>query len=231
MINQSTKPDVVQTTKPHVFIKHIVLYDGETLPPVSADCFYEYVWAANGVFVRSERDGLYALIPVARCLGDIQMNGLGLVFPEVRLAQRVRLDLTGQMLSVCLDAMPDECMMWLGYSNGGYQLTVPEQNAERMRVRPILPFQKEGSVALVDLHSHNAMMPVFSGTDDQDETGFRIFAVVGWLDSRPAIMVRVGVFGHFALLNAHMVFELPDGIEDIGMQERAVRKDGAICLE
>ena len=226
-----SKTNLAQRTKPHVFIKHIVLYEGETLPPVSSDCFYEYIWAANGVFVRSERDGLYAIIPVAQCIGENKINGLGLALPEVRLAQRVSLDLTSQMLSVCQEAMPDECMMWLGYSNGSYQLTVPEQSAEKMRVRPALPFQKEGVEALVDLHSHNAMMPVFSGTDDQDETGFRIFAVVGWLDSRPSIMVRVGVFGHFAILNAHKVFELPDWIEDMAAQERTGRRDGLLCIE
>ncbi len=197
-----------------MFVRHLVYEAGQTLPPISSDCLYEYVLAANGVFVRSERDGLSATIPVLSSRPDTPIRGLEQVRPEVRIAQRVSLERTNYILSVCEDAMPDECLMWIGYKGGDYCLTVPEQEAGRMRVRPASPFQQEGADALIDLHSHNSMAPVFSVTDDKDETGFRIFAVVGLLNSQPSILVRVGIFGHFALLKAKTVFEMPLELQD-----------------
>lgn len=210
---QTTKPHVVQTAKPHVFIDHIIYREGEALPLISPDNLYEYVVAQNGVFVRSERAGLSAVIPV---LSNryVTLCGLTELNPKVSLATRVRLELTEQILELCKEAMPDECLMWLGWQDGKYSLTVPDQAAGRIRVAPSLPFQKEGAEALIDLHSHNSMAPVFSERDDQDETGFRIFAVVGMLDQRPCLTVRVGVFGHFCTIPAKWVFEMPIGLED-----------------
>ena len=81
---QTTKPHVVQTAKPHVFIDHIIYREGEALPPISPDNLYEYVIAQNGVFVRSERAGLSAVIPV---LSNqyITLRGLAELNPEVSL--------------------------------------------------------------------------------------------------------------------------------------------------
>jgi len=46
--------------------------------------------------------------------------------------------------------------------------------------------------AIVEIHSHHAMRAYFSATDDRDETGRRIYGVVGRLDSpHPAIALRV----------------------------------------
>ena len=210
---QNTKPHVVQTAKPHVFIDHIIYREGEALPPISPDNLYEYVIAQNGVFVRSEREGLSAVIPV---LSNqyITLRGLAELNPKVSLGAKVKLKLTEQILELCMKAMPDEWLMWLGWQNDEYSLTVPDQSAGRMRVVPSLPFQREGADALIDLHSHNSMAPRFSETDDQDETGFRIFAVVGMLDRQPCITVRVGVFGHFCTIPAEWVFEMPCWLED-----------------
>jgi len=196
-----------------MFVETIIYREGEALPPISPDNLYEYVVAQNGVFVRSERAGLSAVIPVLSN-PSVTLHGLAELNPEVSLGAKVKLKLTEQMLELCMKAMPDECLMWLGWQDGEYSLTVPDQAAGRMRVAPSLPFQKEGAEALIDLHSHNSMAPVFSETDDQDETGFRIFAVVGMLDQQPCIMTRVGVFGHFWSIAPEQVFEMPPWLED-----------------
>src|ERR1700690_552021 len=114
---QTAKPHVVQTAKPHVFIDHIIYREGEALPPISPDNLYEYVIAQNGVFVRSKREGLSAVIPV---LSNqyITLRGLAELNPEVSLAAKVKLGLTEQMLELCMKAMPDEYLMWLGFPEG-----------------------------------------------------------------------------------------------------------------
>lgn len=46
--------------------------------------------------------------------------------------------------------------------------------------------------AIVEVHSHHSMRAYFSATDDRDETGRRIYGVVGRLDSpHPEIALRV----------------------------------------
>jgi hypothetical protein len=56
--------------------------------------------------------------------------------------------------------------------------------------------------------------PFFSRTDNKDEQGFRIFAVIGRVNEKPLILVRVGVYGNYWNIPAEMVFELPEEIRD-----------------
>ena len=50
----------------------------------------------------------------------------------------------------------------------------------------------------------------FSATDDRDEQGFRIYGVVGRLDTPlPELRLRVGVYGHFAPVDWSQVFGGP----------------------
>jgi len=53
------------------------------------------------------------------------------------------------------------------------------------------------------------MRPFFSGTDDQDEQGLRLYMVVGRLDTlMPEIEMRVGVYGYFAPILLNEVFDV-----------------------
>jgi hypothetical protein len=58
------------------------------------------------------------------------------------------------------------------------------------------------------------MQARFSSLDDQDEQGFRIYAVLGCLSSKPVMRVRVGMYGHRRDIPANWVFDLPPGIGD-----------------
>jgi hypothetical protein len=58
------------------------------------------------------------------------------------------------------------------------------------------------------------MEPFFSPTDNKDEQGFRIFAVIGKVNEEPLILVRVGVYGNYWNIPADMVFDLPEEIQD-----------------
>ena len=63
---------------------------------------------------------------------------------------------------------------------------VPEQTgtASSLTYRPLA-----GAVA--EFHSHRRSRSFFSTTDDRDEQRFRIYGVVGWLDTtRPGLGLR-----------------------------------------
>jgi PRTRC genetic system protein A len=187
---------------------HIVKPDG-TLPDMTG-CLYAYVLGGNGVFVHAQRPGLKALIPVSSC----RIAGLPELTPQVNIARGVPAKLLLAALHWSQKAFPNEALFWFNLGQE-WSVYMPAQRRGRGRVVPLDPNDSKGTSALVDLHSHAGMSPFFSPADDQDERGFRLYAVLGNLHKMPTIRVRVGVYSHFYYLPASTVFELPEGILDI----------------
>lgn len=199
------------------------LHTGEALPPFGAS-MYEYIFAENGVLVRAEKKGLKAMIPVAEAHTGIR--GLRFAEPYIEIDQLVPAVYLQQILALAQAmaiASPAE------YSEGeplleslfylipeqGWQFVVPEQV---QGIATVLPADdRAGSPyarALIEVHSHHQMRPVFSPRDNRDETGFRIYAVIGNIFTKPTLRVRVGIYGYRWEIPADCIFEMPDGIED-----------------
>jgi len=188
------------------------------VPPIQAQ-MYEYVTAANGVFVRGQREGLEVMLPVTQA-PRVPIRGLVCVEPYVHLScPRVpsyRLasmhEYSRWMKDAC--ANPIEVLFYLHNDDSGiWHTVVPQQKATEMSVvstdKPELQAQ-----ALIEVHSHHRMAPSFSSTDDADETGFRVYTVLGNIFTRPAIRVRVGLYGYRWEIPASWIFDLPPEIED-----------------
>jgi len=173
---------------------------------------YEYCLAENGVFLRAQRPGLSVCIPVTSTY-EPGVRGLGRLETRIKLAARVPALMTRQLLERCRQFGNLENLFWLRRNEA--QLWVahePKQVRSAMAVYPLDAFSEIGAQALIDLHSHHSMSAFFSGQDDRDEKGFRIYAVFGMIYQRPQIVVRVGVYGHFCRIPADEVFELPKGL-------------------
>lgn len=102
-------------------------------------------------------------------------------------------------------ARPIEQMYHFHHLNGdGWQVSVPAQKASAGRVS-----YWGGNVASVvlDLHSHHEMGAFFSSTDNGDELGCRLYAVIGCIYSRPELRLRLGLYGSFAEVDLLAVFE------------------------
>jgi PRTRC genetic system protein A len=197
-----------------MFVNHIYAIS-ENLPPFG-DSLCEYVTAANGVFVRARRPGLEALLPVCWNRGA-EIRGLAKVEPYVRLdGGRISVSAMAQALDWMRLIAPLELLTWIKWEAAGYYAFLPEQTTTASRCKPADPFDAQGQNALMDFHSHGGFPPFFSTTDDQDEkNGFRLFAVAGNFQecAQPAILVRVGIYGHFWSIPPVWVMELPDGID------------------
>ena len=194
-----------------VFTKYILAETG-TLPAIGPTSLYEFVIAGNGVFVRARRCGLEAMIPVSTC----EIRGLQPVEPYVILeAGRIPLICTQVILAEFQSDLPNESLFWVRLEDKKWKVIKPRQIADENSVHPVDPFDPAGATALLDVHSHNTMEPFFSTDDDKDETGFRIFAVFGLLDTQPCVMARVGIYGYCWRLDAGDVFILPEGVRDI----------------
>jgi len=194
-------------------VKYLVVNADGSLPEIP-HCLYAYIMAGNGVFVYAKRSGLEALIPVAACA----MTGLPGLTPWMRIAQRVPARLLENALRFCQQVFPSEALIWFNRTDT-WSMHIPDQQVTNASAVPCDRHDLAGTRALIDLHSHARLSAFFSPTDDRDETGFRLYAVIGNLHGEPTITMRVGIYSHYFNFPASTVFELPDGMRDIYEKE------------
>lgn len=177
-----------------------------TLPPMSASAI-EYWLSRNGVFVRAQRQGIKACFPIANC----RIALLATIEPYFQMEYpRVPMEITKLMLLLSEEAGENEILFHLSFQTGHWHLEVPAQIATPTSVMPLVSsIGSSYERALIEVHSHANMSSEFSETDNREETGFRIFAVLGKLKSQPEINARIGIYSHFYSLPASWVFELP----------------------
>jgi len=202
-----------------MFVDHV--FAKSALPPVPERLLYQYVVAANGVFVRAWRPGLSAMIPINAMesfYGD-GIRGLVDVQPYVQLESQVPARLTRLIFQRALKEIDREILFYLSGGsrslNQPWRVIVPVQTATATSVRAV---NDAGVDTLIEIHSHNRMVAFFSSTDDREErTGFRIYAVIGNLaGNRPEIRVRVGIYGYFWTIPASVVFGQLNSVTDKG---------------
>jgi len=190
-------------------VHHLIVNADGSLPEIS-DCLYAYIMAGNGVFIYARRPGLEALIPVSLC----EVAGLPKLTPQVHIEKRVPAGLVEDALRFSKAVLPNEALFWFNWTEQWF-IHIPDQQSTNASTVPFDRHDQAGTSALIDLHSHARFSSFFSHTDDRDEVGFRIYAVIGSVDKVPTISVRVGVYSHYFNLPAETVFELPEGIQDI----------------
>ena len=163
---------------------------------------YDYVLGAGGLYVQSESAHLTARVPVAPCT----VRGLAPIAEKVQLTHGpIPAGLFELGLRWYRDDPDTERLFAVRWDGRSYRLVVPPQLGTATRLAYLPP---KGVVA--EFHSHGSSRAFFSATDDGDEQGFRIYGVVGRLDApRPELSLRVGVYGHFALVGWSQVFDGP----------------------
>jgi len=192
------------------FVQHLIVEDDGKLPSIP-DCLYAYIMAGNGVYLYAKREGLEVLIPISRAT----IAGLPPLEAFVNMP-RVPAVLVHHILWASKENLPNEILFWFNFDRDrqAWNLDAPLQICSPASVFPVDKSDPLGIKALIDLHSHARMEPFFSTTDNKDEQGFRIFAVIGKVNEQPEIRVRVGVYGNYWNIPGSMIFELPGEIRD-----------------
>ena len=164
---------------------------------------FDYVVGSGGLYVQSESAHLTARILAA----PADVRGLAPVSEKLALTHGpIPAGLFGAGLRWFLETPDTERFFAVGWDGDAYRLVVPPQAGTASS----LAYQPPAGV-VAEFHSHGAHCASFSATDDKDEQGFRIYGVVGRLDtSRPELALRVGIYGHFAPLRWSQVFAGPD---------------------
>lgn len=194
-------------------------------PPECSGGLFDYVFAGDGVYIHAARPEL----EVCFCVERATVRGLPPLLPvfDFRLP-RIPESFVCSMIRDAnvwaeqgLETLFHLCWSDLALMDDGWVGYEPEQARTAKSCRP---FQDGGSHdrAIVEAHSHHSMAAKFSPQDDADETGFRLYAVIGRLPNAPEIRVRVGVYGYFWEIPASWVMDLPDGVRDCNEIQEAV---------
>jgi len=160
--------------------------------------FYNYILAENGLFIRAQGPLLEATVRIVRA----DVRGLAPLTESVELTYgKIPWYIHSLALSVfATDPWREHylAVVW----DRGYHLKMPVQDGERAGVSyERLPH------TVLDIHSHSLMTAFFSGTDNRDEQGLRLYMVMGEMDTLfPEVRLRVGVYGYFAPLELEQVF-------------------------
>jgi len=204
--------------------------------------YYDYVLASNGLFIEAEGKLVAARVPVAAC----EVRGLAPLEPKVvlryGLIPRHFFDLALSTMFTTPDKERYVAVTW----KDGYHISVPDQAADVEHLGESIDaghgsgagvaYLQPDSVML-DMHTHPKMRAGFSFTDNRDETGLKLYAVVGHvgpyrevtpdldnerradyvLSNCPAIRLRVGVYGYFHQIAWKDVFEGDLGPEMVDM--------------
>ena len=191
-------------------VQHLIVQGDGRLPSIP-ECLYAYIMAGNGFFLYAKRDDLEVLIPLLKTT----IAGLPPLEPFVHMP-RVPALLMHDILHESKEILPNEILFWFNFDRDrqDWNVVAPRQICRPSSVFPVDKSDPLGIKALIDLHSHALMEPFFSTTDNKDEQGFRIFAVIGRVNEKPLILVRVGVYGNYWNIPAEIVFELPEEIRD-----------------
>ena len=169
-----------------------------------------YVLSREWVLLEAEREEFRARVSVAQLKNPIpSLPSEGpsfewkILMPPRKLVREEVTPILGAVSSFGnrgqLEAMVN--LLWDGYA---WLLELPEQfiTAGSVQSYGVLP---EGAV--IQIHSHGRMQPLWSTTDNADEMGFLIYCVVGGLGTpNTKILCRVGINGFWHDLEEKHVF-------------------------
>lgn len=180
--------------------------------------YYDYLLAANGLFIEAEGKLMGARVPVAGC----EVRGLAPLEPRLfmrhgRIPQRF-FDLALNYFLADTSRERYVAVTW----NEGYHLYAPVQTGEHARVQ-----YETGESVILDLHSHGEMRAWFSTQDNHDEQGLRFYGVIGKLGEIPVVRLRVGVYGYHYPITWGNVFDgLLAGAVESEAEKEVIDDDG-----
>ena len=120
--------------------------------------------------------------------------------PEFHFAlPRIPRKILDEVMGFFMENKAHEAACQLFYTREeGYSIYYPAQRYTITSVSFERDYALECSKTLVmDMHSHGRIQAFFSGQDDRDEKGTRLFLVAGNLYEEPQICVRAGIIGRF----------------------------------
>lgn len=215
------------TIQPCAPCYHIL--DGGAIPPLDTNRFYEYLIAGNGVFLHAERRGIEIVMPVSP---PCDLVGLAQVTPDIHFPYPlIGPEIVAQMLDRARAQTQDnvhyqERLFYLPWREDRWEVFEPEQEQTAGHVGPVDKNLAATMGIFCEAHSHHVMSAFFSGTDDRDELWSGFYAVLGHITTRPEIRLRVVVDGYRWHIPASLLYDLPEGVHDVLLEEGRGGREG-----
>lgn len=185
-------------------VDYLVARDG---PPPRSGLLYDYLLAGDGLWLAAENTALRVRAPVSLA----GVRGLPTLGGACEL-RHGRLPgafwAAGVAAAYAAAAHRHEILLLVLHGPAGYQLVIPQdQVTTPTSVVYTPPLLAAGEAVILALHSHHTLPAFFSATDDADEQGLGLYAVVGrLLSASPEVLVRAGAYGHWLPLPWEAVF-------------------------
>ena len=184
---------------------------------------YNFIMTGNGLAIQAENNHIWArfIIAPAEVRGLPKINECSFKIKHGRIPQRFW-DLA---LSVFLASPEVERYAGIRWDGQGYALYISPQDGKAASLS-----YDCGQDIVFEMHSHPGMKPFFSGTDDKDEQGMKVYGVLGYTlkdyshlngglpvtQWEPLINLRIGVYGYFHPVKWSDIFEgVPGDVIDV----------------
>ena len=163
---------------------------------------YNYVMAGNGLHVQSENSHIQACIPLG---SRTKIKGLPPMERRIHLVHGpIPRGIFAAGLHWFRETPETERFFAVLWEEDRYKIAVPHQDGTGSR----LEYQLPGPGVVMEIHSHGIHGAFFSGTDNQDEQGFRVYGVIGRVGNDvPHATLRIGIYGHFANVQWNEIFD------------------------
>lgn len=189
---------------------------------------FEYLMAADGLFVRAKRREFSVCLPLCR----VSVKGLPIIESKIiwhkpRIPSRIWREILSdaRFRNDFTNFKEDVFVVFWNEKSGEWRWK--RISRERQRASTIADDSvEEYGEACIELHTHPAGAIHFSRADDEDESGkFRIFGILTDIHNNlPKIRFRCGVYDHFIQIPADFVSEMPPEFVDLNKIEQAIRK-------
>lgn len=175
---------------------------------------FAYILAADALYKTAKSRYFTITIPLARWTRPLP--GLTRI-PYGLIMHRLPSSLLDAVLSDARRASwakPVETMYQFIVNDGRIRVQRPPQRGTYGRLNYTI--DANPSTVILEIHSHHIMDANFSPDDDYDETGLRLYGVIGHIYNKPAcIRFRAGVYGDFHPLPASSIFRGDITLKDL----------------
>jgi hypothetical protein len=203
---------------------HIATPD-EPIPAASTGI--TWIWAANGIFKRGVNQHLDALIlhtPFPRPipgLVPLEPHAIWRTYPS-RIPGAVLEVVLRSALNASIEqggiARPIEEQYHIIYGTSWPDASphIAVYRAPQHAGVGYVQYRMPKGDILIDVHSHHEMPAFFSRTDDRDDAGLGISAVIGKIFTAPEIITRINVHGDHMVVPALAIFDQIAPFIDVG---------------
>ncbi len=175
---------------------------------------YDLILSARGMMKQASTANGVFTARVTQESWNTPLPGLGVVRPFFAMHQPCPGRLLSEAVSfLCDPTVQEERVVQFVYTEDVWSVHYPEQSASVGSVT----FDATHPDVCIEIHKHPGTAAYFSGADNEDELGLKVYGVLANVTEpgEPVLRLRVGVYGRWLYVRANSVFDGVSGITEV----------------